>query len=101
MSGSTPPKADKIDVSYVANLARMRLTPDELRQFQTQLDRLLDYFKELRDLDVSGVEPTAHAITVQNVFRKDEPREGLERDRVLENAPSHAGEQFSVPKIVE
>lgn len=93
--------ADKIDVAYVADLARLRLTPDEQRDFQSQLDRLLDYFKELRHLDVSGVEPTAHAITVQNVFRKDEPAAGLDRDRVLENAPSHAGEQFAVPKIVE
>jgi aspartyl-tRNA(Asn)/glutamyl-tRNA(Gln) amidotransferase subunit C len=101
MSDSTQLKADNIDVAYVADLARIRLTPGELRDFEAQLDRLLDYFKELRQLDVFGVEPTAHAITVQNVFRKDEPRESLSRERVLENAPSHAGEQFSVPKIVE
>ena len=101
MSDATPPKTDKIDVAYVADLARMSLTSDELRDFQTQLDSLLDYFAELRQLDVSGVEPTAHAISVQNVFRKDEPLESLDRERVLENAPAHAGEQFSVPKIVE
>ena len=93
--------ADRIDVHYVANLARLRLTDAEAQQFQGQLDDILDYINQIRQIDVSGVEPTAHATRVQNVFRKDQARPGLEREQVMANAPVHTADQFSVPKIVE
>lgn len=90
----------KIDVAYVAHLARLRLTDEELAAFQAQLDGIVGYVREIEQVDVSGVEPTAHATPVQNVFRKDEERPGLERETVMANAPAQDGEQFIVPKIV-
>ena len=93
--------ADKIDVSYVAHLARLELTGEEIARFQGQLDDILDYVKQLGELDVEQVEPTAHAMPVVNVFRKDEVRPSLPTERVMANAPSQRANQFLVPKIVE
>lgn len=90
-----------IDVKYVAHLARIHLTDEETALFESQLAQILQYVQELSELDVSQVEPTAHAVAVTNVFRKDEVQPGLDRSDVLANAPaSHSG-LFIVPKIVE
>lgn len=96
-----PTQADKLDVKYVAHLARLHLSEEEAREFQAQLDQVIGYFNDLSRLDVSGVEPTAHAAAVQNVFRKDEPRPGLAREKVMANAPEQADGQFIVPRILE
>jgi aspartyl-tRNA(Asn)/glutamyl-tRNA(Gln) amidotransferase subunit C len=94
-------QAQGIDVGYVANLARLRLSDEEIVQFQAQLDQVVRYVESLSAVDIEGVEPMAHAVTVQNVFREDAAREGLDPDEVLANAPaSHQG-QFSVPRIME
>ena len=90
-----------IDVRYVANLARLDLTEAEVVEFQGQLDHIVAYFDQLRAINVDGVEPTAHAAAIQNVFREDEPRPGLERDVVLDNAPAHSAGLIKVPTIVE
>ncbi|MDP6526839.1 MAG: Asp-tRNA(Asn)/Glu-tRNA(Gln) amidotransferase subunit GatC [Kiritimatiellia bacterium] len=92
---------DSIDVAYVAHLARLQLTPEETTTFQEQLEQVVGYVRKIDELDVTGIEPTAHAVQVENVFREDKVKPGLERDRVLENAPSCIQEQFQVPKIVE
>ena len=98
---SLTPREDRIDVRYVAQLARLQLTDEEQRTFQAQLEQILEYIHAIRQVDVTGIEATAHATRVQNVFRDDGVRPGLERDRVLANAPEHSGDQFRVPKIVE
>ena len=90
-----------IDVKYVAHLARLALTPEEERKMGEQLGNILGYIEKLKEVDVSGVEPTAHAIPVQNVFRKDEAGESLPRGVAIANAPVHSEDQFLVPKIVE
>lgn len=89
-----------IDVPYVAHLARLALNDKEISDFQGQLDQIIAYVKMIQQVDVTGVEPMAHAAQIRNVFRKDEERKGLDRDVVLANAPVHDGEQFLVPKIV-
>jgi len=93
--------AKKMDVRYVANLARLNLTDAEAEQFQSQLDVIVDYFNQLRSLDVDGVEPMAHATPIQNVFREDQVRPGLDREVVLKNAPQHSTDLIMVPTIVE
>ncbi len=90
-----------MDVAYVARLARIELTPDEAPRMQAQMDQILVYIRKLRELDLEGVEPTMHAQAMQNVFRPDAVRPGLDREAVLRNAPAVIGEQFQVPKIVE
>ncbi len=94
-------QAEGMDVRYVAHLARLDLTDEEAALFQGQLDHILDYVKELGALKVEGVEPTAHAVPVQNVLRKDEPRPCMDREKALANAPLERNGQFVAPKIIE
>ena len=91
----------EIDVKYVAHLARLALTPDEEKQLGAQLGSILGYIEKLRELDVTGVEPTAHAVPLVNVTRADEIRESLAHADALRNAPRQANGLFIVPKIVE
>ena len=63
--------APEIDIKYVAHLARLALTPDEEKKLGSQLDGILGYIEKLKELDVTGVEPTAHAVPMVNVTRAD------------------------------
>jgi len=91
----------ELDVKYVAHLARLALTPEEEKKLSAQLGSILGYIEKLRELDVSGVEPTAHAVPMVNITRADEIRPSLPHDEALRNAPKKAGGLFVVPKIVE
>ncbi len=93
--------AAEIDVKYVAHLARLHLTPDEEKKLGAQLGHILGYIEKLKELDVTGVEPTAHAVPMVNVTRADEIRPSLPHDDALRNAPKQANGLFIVPKIVE
>ena len=101
MSKSYSQSADQIDVRYVAHLARLHLTDEEAAQFQGQLEEILQHVRKLSALNVDGVEPTAHAMPVQNVFRKDETKPCMDHEKAMANAPSARGGQFVVPKIIE
>jgi aspartyl-tRNA(Asn)/glutamyl-tRNA(Gln) amidotransferase subunit C len=91
----------EIDVKYVARLARLQLTPAEELKFGEQLAHVLGYIEKLKELDVSGVEPTAHAFPLVNVTRPDEVRPSIPNEDALRNAPAPANGLFIVPKIVE
>jgi aspartyl-tRNA(Asn)/glutamyl-tRNA(Gln) amidotransferase subunit C len=93
--------AAEIDIKYVAHLARLHLTPDEEKKLGAQLGGILGYIEKLKELDVTGVEPTAHAVPLVNVTRPDEVRPSLPHDEALRNAPAQASGLFMVPKIVE
>lgn len=92
---------DRKTVEHVAKLARLQLTGEELDRYGKQLGAILDYIAKLEKLDVSGLEPLAHAVDTDNVFREDEPRPSISRDAALQNAPEKTGDFFVVPKIVE
>ena len=91
----------EMDLSRVVKLARIELTPEEQRRLAPQLSEVLKYIEKLNELDVSGVEPTAHATPLSNVMREDEPRDSLSQQDALRNAPKAANGLFVVPKIVE
>jgi aspartyl-tRNA(Asn)/glutamyl-tRNA(Gln) amidotransferase subunit C len=93
--------ASEIDIKYVAQLARIQLTPDEEKKLGAQLGGILGYIEKLKELDVAGVEPTAHAVPTVNVTRPDVRRESLPHEEALRNAPAKANGLFIVPKIVE
>jgi aspartyl-tRNA(Asn)/glutamyl-tRNA(Gln) amidotransferase subunit C len=90
-----------IDIKYVAHLARIHLTPEEETRFGAQLGQVLTYIEKLNQLDVTAVEPTAHAVPMINVMRPDEVRPSLPHDEAMRNAPAKANGLFMVPKIVE
>ena len=91
----------EMDLSRAVKLARIELTPEEEQRLAPQLSEVLQYVEKLNGLDVSGVEPTAHATPLSNVMREDEPRESLSQEDALRNAPKTANGLFVVPKIVE
>ena len=102
MAGSDRQKdLDRIDVRYVAHLARLHLTDAEADRFQQQLDDIVGYVRKLGELELDDIEPTSHAHPVQNVFRADEARPGLDHDAVMANAPASDDGQFIVPRIME
>jgi|SRR6185436_13419021 aspartyl-tRNA(Asn)/glutamyl-tRNA(Gln) amidotransferase subunit C len=89
------------DVKYVAHLARLGLTAEEEQKFGAQLGQVLGYIEKLKAVDVSHVEPTAHAVPLVNVTRPDEVRPSISNEDALRNAPAKANGLFVVPKIVE
>ena len=93
--------APDLNVEYVAKLARLDLSAEEVERFQTQLGDILEYIAKLGDLDVSGIEETAHANPVFDVMREDVARPGLDVEDVLSNAPARTREEFLVTKVVE
>jgi aspartyl-tRNA(Asn)/glutamyl-tRNA(Gln) amidotransferase subunit C len=94
-------KTADLDVAYVAKLARINLTEAETQLFQKQLDDVLEYVEKLRGIDVSGVEASAHAVPMFDVFREDEPRDWFTAEQALRNAPRQANNLFIVTKVVE
>jgi aspartyl-tRNA(Asn)/glutamyl-tRNA(Gln) amidotransferase subunit C len=89
------------DVEYVAELARIKLTPEEVKTFESQLGLVLEHVAKLSEVDVSQVEPMAHSFPIYNVFREDETGESLDRETALSNAPQQAQGLFIVTKVVE
>jgi aspartyl-tRNA(Asn)/glutamyl-tRNA(Gln) amidotransferase subunit C len=90
-----------LNLDYVANLARLALTDAEKAQFAAQLGDILHYVDKLKQVDVSGVEPMAHASPVFNVWESDVARPGLAVEAALRNAPAQRQHMIVVPKVVE
>ena len=91
----------QFDVRYTAQLARLHLSEEEIAKFQTQISQILAYVEKLEQVDVTGIEPTAHANAVFNVFREDAPRDWFTAEVALANAPRAANQLFIVPKVIE
>jgi aspartyl-tRNA(Asn)/glutamyl-tRNA(Gln) amidotransferase subunit C len=91
----------EIDLDYVANLARLRLSPAEKAEFSGQLEKILDYFQVLKEVDVEGVEPMAHAFALDNVWQADVAQPGFSPAEALSNAPAARHDQIVVPKVVD
>jgi aspartyl-tRNA(Asn)/glutamyl-tRNA(Gln) amidotransferase subunit C len=89
------------EVVHVARLARLELSDTEIERMREQLDGILQYIDKLKELDVTGVEPTSHAVGLVNVMRADEVVPPFAQDAMLANAPDRVGELFRVPRIIE
>lgn len=94
-------RISKSDVEYIAGLAQIQLDEAAKERLTTELDTILEYVEKLRELDTDRVEPMMHALPITNVFREDEAGESLPRHLALRTAPSHDGEYFIVPKILD
>ncbi len=94
------PDKPAIDIDHVANLARIELSPEEKRVYLAQLGKVLDYFARLDELDVSNVEPSAHAAPVYNVWREDVPAPTMDTADVVMNAPQKRNGQVLMPRVV-
>ena len=94
-------KIDQTQVKKVAKLSLLNLTDNEIEEFADQLSAILEYAGKMNELDTTDVEPLAHCLPINNVFRSDEPKESLGTEKTLANAPQRDGEFFKVPKILD
>ena len=92
---------DHLNLDYLANLARLALTAEEKAKFAAQLGDILKYVEKLKEVDVTGVEPTAHASPVFNVWEADVARPGLPVEASLRNAPAQRQNMVVVPTVGE
>ena len=95
------PSITRDEVLHVARLARLELSDTEVERMREQLNAILTYIDRLKALDVTGVEPTSHAVPLVNVMRDDEVVPCFAPAEMLRNAPDRVGEFFRVPRILE
>lgn len=95
-----PTRLTRDDAAYVARLARLALTDEELDTYAGQLATVLEHAAAVAALDTDGVEPTSHPLPLRNVLRPDEVRPSLDRDEVLAQAPAAEDRRFRVPRIL-
>ncbi|MDA7881632.1 Asp-tRNA(Asn)/Glu-tRNA(Gln) amidotransferase subunit GatC [Akkermansiaceae bacterium] len=90
-----------IDVRYVANLARINLSEEEVERFGSQLSGVMAHIEKLSEVDIEGIEPMSHANNTSNKVRPDEPVESLPAEGFLQNTPDQSNGQLRVPKVVD
>jgi aspartyl-tRNA(Asn)/glutamyl-tRNA(Gln) amidotransferase subunit C len=84
-------------VRHVARLARLQLSEDELVRMAAELSGVLSHIETMSELDLEGVPPTSHVVTVENALREDVPVPSFDRARILADAPSVLADGFAVP----
>ncbi len=92
---------DKKIVEYVANLARIGISSDEIEYLSSQLSKILGHIDKLKELNVDNIEPMRGLHLENNIFRKDEVVNSNLKEDILKNAPSREGDYFKIPKVIE
>ena len=94
-------KSNAIDVKYVAELARIDLAEGSIEKLQNDMQNIVSYIEQLSELDVSNIEPTAHAAQLTNAWREDEAKTSFPREALLKNAPGIIHENLiKVPRVL-
>ena len=96
-----PVDLDSDQVRWVAHLARLDIDDAELALFTRQLSAILDYVSQLKEVVTDDVQPLAHPVPLQDVFRNDELVESLPVEIALGNAPDRRGDFYGVPAVLE
>ena len=94
-------KITKEQIAHVAKLAKLTVSEEEKEKLTLQMEQILNYVGQLNELNTDGVEPTSHAILLENVFRDDEAKPSLPIEAALRNAPDQENGFFKVPKVIE
>ena len=97
-------KITEKEVRYVAGLANLSLTQDEILKFAADLDDILTHMDKLNELDTTGVEPMAQVLFEAGetaTLREDVERPSLENSVALANAPQSGGGYYKVPRVIE
>ena len=89
----------KFNIEKVADLAMLKLSPEQKEKFGKQLDEILEYMEKLKDLDTENVEPLRHVLEIATPFREDQAFPSLDRDKALMNAPAQEDGFFKTPKV--
>ena len=88
------------EVKHVAALAKLAFSEEELKKIAKELDAIVGYVEQLKELDVDNVPATSHVLGLNNVFREDRVEPWLTPEEALQNAPAQKHGYFSVPKVI-
>ncbi len=88
------------DVEYIADLARLKFSEDELDEYTSELNEILNYMEKLNELDTENIEPLSHPVEGTNAFREDKVKESIAREEALKNSPDKDEVFFKVPKVI-
>ncbi len=88
------------NVAYIAELARLRFTPEEQEKMTRELNMILHYVEKLNEIDTEGVEPLSTIHDQANVLREDVEMPSISNDAALRNAPDRQDRFFKVPKVI-
>ncbi len=91
----------KKELQHLGNLARIEFSDSDLEKYGRELDSILDYIEQLKEVDVKHVEPTSHVMGLSNVFREDIVKPSINVGEMLKNCPDRKGSFFRVPKVIE
>lgn len=94
-------KLSEDEVRHVAELAKLKLTDDEVALYAEQLSEILDYAEQLQEIDTSSVPPTPYVLPLENIMREDVAAPGLTNDEALANAPDSEGGFFRVKAVFD
>jgi aspartyl-tRNA(Asn)/glutamyl-tRNA(Gln) amidotransferase subunit C len=89
-----------MDIEHLAKLASLKLTDAEKKKFSNQMGTIIKYIEKLSELDTENVEPTAHVLGLNNVFREDVATEPLTDQSLINDSPAHSKGHYEVPKII-
>ena len=86
----------------IASLAKLELTEQEIKEYSKDLTNILKWMEELKEVDVSNVQPVTSVTKNELYEREDSPyKNAVEQEKILLNAPEKVGEYFTVPKVIE
>ena len=91
----------KEDIEHIAKLSMLNLSETEIEKYRASMEEFVGFANKINELDTDGIEESAFASNMCNVFRKDEVKESFDRDELLKNAPSSNGEAYSLPSMME
>ncbi len=91
----------KSDVEHIAKLAKLEIKEDEITEFTSQFNKVLEYVDKLNELDTNNVKPLLHPVEGENVFREDIRKNSIITEDALKNSESKTDEYFKVPKVIK
>lgn len=91
---------DSKNIEHIAKLARLRISPEEAKEYSEQLAKSLDFFKKISEINTDGVEPLITPTEIETYWRPDEVKKDFTAEEMTANAPSKAGNLFKVPPVV-
>ncbi|ERT61825.1 MULTISPECIES: Asp-tRNA(Asn)/Glu-tRNA(Gln) amidotransferase subunit GatC [Megasphaera] len=94
-------KVSAEEIKKIALLSRLEVQDEDLESVGKQLNDILTYMELIGQVDISDVEPTAHAVSMFNVMREDVPQPSMSNEDALQNAPEREDGYFKVPKVIQ
>lgn len=91
----------KKDIEHIADLSMLSLSEAEIDRYTKDMQDIVSFAEQVNEVDTEGVDISAFALDTYNVFREDEVKSSLDRELLLQNAPSSNGEAYALPSMVE